>query len=210
MILNNKHSIVEFVSIDKDILRGISYFDYSKELLIINWREILITKIYNLISILPLEKVILKVSGSTNSFTDFFKGFEKVEIIRRIFGEKTEDVLRSLKVEFTWIGGYMWVNGSNGHLIVNSRYLKNGDRLDIYLDVIHELAHIKQLMEGKELFDRNYKYVERPTEIEAYQYAVTEAKRLKLNDEWICRYLKTEWMSNEDLKQLARNLNINC
>ncbi len=154
--------------------------------------------------------MILKVSGSTNSFTDFFKGFEEVEIVRRIFGEKTGDVLRNLKVEFTWIGGYMWVNGSNGHLIVNSRYLKNGDRLDIYLDVIHELAHIKQFMEGKELFDRNYKYVERPTEIEAYRYAVEEAKRLGMDDKEILEYLKTEWMSNEDLKQLARKLNINC
>jgi hypothetical protein len=111
----------------------------------------------------------LKLSGSTYPFTDYFKGFEEVAIIRRIFGEKTEDVLHSLKVEFTWIGGYMWINGSNGHLVVNSRYLKNGDRIDIYLDLIHELAHIKQFMDGKELFDRNYKYVERPTEIEAYR-----------------------------------------
>jgi len=152
----------------------------------------------------------LKLSGSTYPFTDYFKGFEEVAIIRRIFAEKTADVLHSLKVEFTWIGGYMWINGSNGHLVVNSRYLKNGDRIDIYLDLIHELAHIKQFMDGKELFDRNYKYVDRPTEIEAYRYAVTEAKRLKLNNERICSYLKTEWMSNEDLTQLARKLNINC
>ena len=151
----------------------------------------------------------MKISGPTNSFTDYFKGFEQVKIVRRIFGEKTEEVLRSLKVEFTWIGGYMWVNGSTGHLIVNSRYLKNGNRFDIYLDVIHELTHIKQFMEGKELFDENYKYVERPTEIEAYRYAVEEAKRLGMDDKEILEYLKTEWMSKEDLKQLARKLNIN-
>ena len=152
----------------------------------------------------------MKISGPTNSFTDFFKGFEKVNIVRKIFGEQTEDVLRSLKVEFTWIGGYMWVNGSSGHLIVNSRYLKNGDRFDIYLDVIHELVHIKQFMEGKELFDENYNYVDRPTEIEAYRYAVEEAKRLGMDDKEILEYLKTEWMSDEDLKQLARTLDINC
>jgi hypothetical protein len=152
----------------------------------------------------------MKISGPTNSFTDFFKGFEKVKIVRKIFGEQTENVLRNLKVEFTWIGGYMWVNGSSGHLIVNSRYLKNGDRFDIYLDVIHELVHIKQFMDGKELFDENYNYVDRPTEIEAYRYAVEEAKRLGMDDTKILEYLKTEWMSDEDLKQLARTVNINC
>ena len=152
----------------------------------------------------------MKISGPTNSFTDFFKGFEKVKIVRKIFGEQTENVLRNLKVEFTWIGGYMWVNGSSGHLIVNSRYLKNGDRFDIYLDVIHELVHIKQFMDGKELFDENFTYVERPTEIEAYRYAVKEAKRLGMDDKEILEYLKTEWMSDEDLKQLARTVNINC
>ena len=151
-----------------------------------------------------------KVSVSTYPFSDYFIGFEKVNIVRRIFGEKTEDMLRNLKVEFTWLGGYMWVNGLNGHLIVNSHYLNNGDRIDIYLDVIHELVHIRQFMEGKKLFDNHYSYVESPTEVEAYRYAVEEAKRLKLSDERICRYLKTEWMSNEDLKQLARNLNIKC
>jgi len=167
-------------------------------------------KVFHIIRIFQLEKIMNKLSVSTYPFTDYFKGFENVKVVRRIFGEKTEDVLRNLKVGFTWLGGYMWVNGSNGHLIVNSHYLNKGDRIYIYLDLIHELVHIKQLMEGKELFDSNYSYVERPTEVEAYRYAVEEAKRLGLSDRRICEYLKTEWMSKKDLKQLARNLKIKC
>jgi hypothetical protein len=151
-----------------------------------------------------------KASVSTYPFTDYFKGFEKVEVVRRMFGEKTEDVLRNLKVGFTWIGGYMWVNGSNGHLMVNTRYLNKGNRLDIHLDLIHELVHIRQFMEGKALFDDNYSYVERPTEVEAYRYVVEEAKKLGLSDRRICEYLKTEWISDEDLKQLAKSINIVC
>jgi hypothetical protein len=150
------------------------------------------------------------MSISTHSFNDFFKGFDKIEVVKRIFGEKTKDVLQNLKVEFTWVGGYMWVNESNGHLMVNSDYLNNGERVDIYLDLIHELVHIKQLMAGKELFDSNYSYVERPTEIEAYRYSVEEAKRLGLSDKRICRYLKTEWISEDDLRQLANKFNIQC
>ena len=141
-------------------------------------------------------------------FTDCFKGFEKVEAVKGIFGEKTEEVLGNLKVEFIWFG-YMGVDDTDGHLMVNERYLNTGDKTDIYLDVVHELCHVKQHLDGKELFDSQYDYVDRPTEIEAYRYTVKEAKRLGLNGERILKYLKTEWMSGEDLKRLVKNLNIN-
>jgi hypothetical protein len=130
--------------------------------------------------------------------------------VRGIFGEKTETVLRNLKINFTWFGGYMFVDSSNGHLVVSTRYLSSGDKVDIYLDLIHELCHVRQLMDGKELFDTSYTYVERPTEIEAYRYTVQEAKRIGLRDERICEYLKTEWMSEKDLKFLAKAVNVKC
>jgi hypothetical protein len=31
---------------------------------------------------------------------------------------------------------YMWVSDADGHLIVCSHYLKNGDLVDIYLDLL--------------------------------------------------------------------------
>jgi hypothetical protein len=65
-------------------------------------------------------------------------------------------------------------------------------------------------MEGKELFDIHYSYTVRPTEVEAYRHAVEEARNIGLSDERICLYLKTEWMSDEDLKRLAKALNIKC
>jgi hypothetical protein len=94
--------------------------------------------------------------------------------------------------------------------MVNARYLNSGNKVDIYLDVIHELYHVKQFMEGRELFDSRYDYIERPTEVEAYRYTVQEARRLGLSDERICQYLKTEWMSDSDLKRLAKALNVAC
>ena len=84
----------------------------------------------------------------------------------------------------------------------------NGDKIDIYLDLIHELVHIKQLMEGKELFDIHYGYTERPTEIEAYRYCVQEARRLGLSDERIRCYLWTEWMGENDFRRLAKSVNV--
>lgn len=170
--------------------------------------ELLLTTMLRIVTKLRLRRILR--FGRVRPFTDYFTGLEKSEAVRRIFGEKTDEVLRNLKVEFSALGGYMGVNPADGCVIVNTRYLNEGDRVDIYLDLIHELVHVKQLREGKELFDPNYSYVERPTEIEAYRYAVEEAKRMGLSDERICEYLKTEWMTNEDLKRLAKTLNVRC
>jgi hypothetical protein len=174
-----------------------------------DWLEYIVFSIFRLLRRLRLRKII-PVGTSTRRFTEYFKGFEKVEAVRGIFGEETEEVLRNLKIEFMGFGGYMGVDDTNGHLMVNARYLNSGNKVDVYLDVIHELCHIKQFMQGKELFDNRYDYVERPTEIEAYRYTVQEARRLGLSDKRICEYLKTEWMSDSDLKRLAKTLDVKC
>ena len=145
---------------------------------------------------------------TTHPFTDYFKGFDKVAAVRRIFGEKTESALNDLRVEFAGFRSYMGVSDRDGHLLVSALYLKDGDIVDIYLDIIHELVHVRQFMEGKKLFDDRFSYTERPTEVEAYRFAVEEARRLGLDDKRICEYLKTEWMSNADLKRLTKSMNV--
>ncbi len=158
--------------------------------------------------LLRLDKILS--GGSSHSFFDYFPHFDKVPTVRRIFGAKTSEVLRNLKVDFTWFGGYMWVNPANGHLMVSSHYLNEGARLDIYLDLVHELVHIRQLLDGAELFDEHFSYVERPTEVEAYRYAVEEARRIGVSAERICQYLRTEWMNDKEFQELAVALNIKC
>jgi hypothetical protein len=181
----------------------------------IDIRALLMSLVFQAVDFLKLERLLhfdklLSVGGTKHALLDYFKGVDKVEAVRRIFGKRTQEVLRNLKVEFTWWGGYMFVNSADGHIVVSSRYLNTGNRTDIYLDLIHELVHMRQFMEGKKLFDTEYSYVERPTEIEAYRHAVEEARRLGLSDERICEYLKTEWMSHEDFLRLARNLSVGC
>ncbi|MEM2971236.1 MAG: hypothetical protein QW270_02270 [Candidatus Bathyarchaeia archaeon] len=153
-------------------------------------------------------EIVRKAKITTYPFTNYFKGFEKVEAVRRIFGSKTENVLRNLRVEFVGRSGYMGVSDEDGHLFVSAHYLNNGDLIDIYLDIIHELVHVKQFMDGKELFDERYGYVDRPTEIEAYRITVEEARHLGLSDERILEYLKTEWITEKDLKKLAKTLGV--
>lgn len=177
--------------------------------MILEWVERVLFRILRIFRRVPLNKL-LRLGASYRSFADYFKEFETSQTVRGIFGDKTEQVLRDLLIELTWFGGYMFINSSNGHLVINARYLSSGDRIDIYLDLIHELVHVRQFLEGRELFDNRYSYVERPTEIEAYQYTVKEARRIGLSDERICEYLKTEWMSKTDLQRLAKTIGVNC
>ena len=176
----------------------------------IDWHELVLFTLLRVTQLFRLDRLLYGVFVSTPPFTAYFPGVERLPVVRRIFREHTDAVVRDLQIDFTWLGGYMGVNAANGHLLVNARYLRQGDRVDIYLDVIHELVHIKQLREGRDLFDRRYRYVERPTEVEAYRIAVAEAKRLGLPDERICDYLRTEWMSDDAFAHLARTLNVPC
>jgi hypothetical protein len=153
---------------------------------------------------LPLRGIIHLVT-QTQPFMEYFVGFENNRAVRGIFGVETETVLRKLKVDFIWFG-YMGVNDADGHLMVNKRYLSTGSKEDIYLDVVHELCHVKQHLDGRALFDPRYDYVDRPTEVEAYRYAVMEAKHIGYTDAEIRLYLKTEMMSTKALERLIRNM----
>ncbi|MDQ1279921.1 MAG: hypothetical protein QG670_1183 [Thermoproteota archaeon] len=141
-------------------------------------------------------------------FTDYFKGFERVDAVRELFGAQTEEVLDNLKIEFGSRRGYMGVSDDDGHLFVSVPYLKEGDERDIYLDVIHELVHVKQFRNGIHLRDNRYRYTNRPTEIEAYTHAVKEARRLSMSDKEIYEYLWMDNMSEDDVKALADAVNV--
>jgi hypothetical protein len=146
----------------------------------------------------------------THPFIKYFQGFEKIETVNLLFGEKTNEVINNLRVEFSGRGGYMGVSKFDGHLIISADYLSKGDIVDIYLDIIHELVHVKQYMDGQELFDNRYHYVDRPTEIEAYYYTIVEARKLGLTEKRIYEYLKTEWMTMEEVKRLAKSIDVKC
>jgi hypothetical protein len=159
----------------------------------------------------PNVEIPRQVPTSRHRFLDYFKGFENIEAVRETLGGMTDKILRELQVEFFGSKfGYMGVSDEDGHILASADYLKNGKWRDIYLDVIHELVHVKQFREGKELFDESYPYADRPTEVEAYRHTVKEARRLGMNDDEIFEYLKVTWLSDSEVKQLARNVGINA
>lgn len=142
-------------------------------------------------------------AGATRPFAEIFSGFEKVESVRLLFGPDTDEVISKLKISLNSPRGYLRVDGETGNVIINPEYLKTGDERHLYLDVIHELTHVRQFKEGKELYDRRYAYFDRPTEIEAYREAVAEARRIGMDRQEIVEYLRVEWVTEEEFQRFV-------
>ena len=138
-------------------------------------------------------------------FTRFFRGFDQVPAIRELFGPKTTEILRAEKVEFfSTRFGYMGTSDVDGHLLINTRHLHDSPFATVYLDVVHELRHVKQFRDGKPLFYPKLSYVDAPSEIEAYRFTVEEGHRIGLSEGALIDYLKTDWMTDAEHRRLAR------
>ncbi len=158
---------------------------------------------------LPRVRIPRDVPIHYERFTDRFKGFDEVPAVQSIFGPRTRKVLAGLRVEYFSVPwGYMGVSDQDGHLIVSTHYLKTGKPRDIYLDVVHELVHVRQFAEGKPLFPDGVGYADTPTEIEAYKHCLEEGRRLGMTDRELFEYLRVEWMDEKELRKLARNVGV--
>lgn len=142
-------------------------------------------------------------------FERFFRGFQAVPAVRKLFGKKTAAVLRDLKVEFFSARfGYMGTSEVDGHLIISTHYLETGEFRTIYLDIVHELCHVNQFLHGRPLFRPGIRYVDTPTEVEAYAVTVKEGRRIGMTDPELVEYLKVEWIDARDHRRLARRLGV--
>ena len=129
--------------------------------------------------------------------------------MKKIFGKNTSQVLKKLKVEFfSSRFGYMGVSDEDGHLLASTYHLKNSDFKVLYLDIIHELFHVKQYMDGKKLFLEEFEYVDSPIEVEAYKFTVEEATRIGMSISEIVEYLKVEWVDEEAHLRLVKALKL--
>jgi hypothetical protein len=141
---------------------------------------------------------------------EVFSGLEEAESLYAYIGNPTQlkRIMDETDVTLTQDTSYMYVNDGDGSLVVGLGYLQTADAHYLYLDIIHELAHVKQYLDGRELFDENYGYVDRPTEIEAYQCTVKEARKLGMADDAIAEYLYVEWITRKEHARLLKTLGV--
>ncbi|MEM3048852.1 MAG: hypothetical protein QXK72_06570, partial [Candidatus Bathyarchaeia archaeon] len=85
------------------------------------------------------------------SLSTVFEGLEKSPLVSRLLQGNSNRRLESIEVEITEGVSYMRVD-AGGRLLISREYLRNGDEKHIYLDLIHELTHVKQLQEGIDIY----------------------------------------------------------
>ncbi|MCJ7631801.1 hypothetical protein MUP77_05305 [Candidatus Bathyarchaeota archaeon] len=136
-------------------------------------------------------------------------GLENSPAVRRMLStvNERERILNNTKVTLVAGQGYMRVDSDNT-ILVAQEHLRSSDERVVYLDFIHELVHLRQAEEGRTLYDRNVRYVDKDTEIEAYQVAVAEGRRIGMSDKELCNYLEVPWITAEELKRFSKKLGV--
>jgi hypothetical protein len=150
-------------------------------------------------------------------FTDYFQGFERVEAVRSVFGDRTDKVLRNLRVGFMPNRQmYMGIRDVDGNIAVGTYHLRVSPLRTLYLDVIHELFHINQRMADEKFFHKEFMkfmadrtlYYASPIEIPAYEHTVREAERIGMTSDQIVEYLKMGEAPPRVWKNFLRAMNL--
>jgi hypothetical protein len=141
---------------------------------------------------------------------DVFRGLEESETLQRVFDSKDEmtKILRHLKLRVEPTDAGLWLDRDTGTVCVGQKHLASAKIDFIYLDVIHVLVHVRQFLEGKELYDQAFEYVERPTELEAYKHTVAEARRVGMGEDEILKYLRMDAADDSELGKLMEKIGV--
>jgi hypothetical protein len=141
---------------------------------------------------------------------DVFTDIRTYDILPAIFtdAEEIDRVITRTKVFVVDMPHEMFVDNDDASITIGLTHLRQASDEFLFLDIIHELCHVKQHLQGRNLYDRSKAYVDRETEIEAYRVTVQEARRIGLNDDAIAHYLRVSWITPEEHKRLARRLDV--
>ena len=141
---------------------------------------------------------------------EVFADIRTCDILNTIFtdAEEIDGVITRIKVFVLDMPHEMFVNNDDASITIGLTHLRQASDEFLYLDIIHELCHVKQHLQGRDLYDRRKAYVDRETEIEAYRVTVQEARRIGLNDDAIAHYLCVSWITPEEHERLVRSLDV--
>ncbi len=153
---------------------------------------------------------IRQAEPGTYTVADVFRGLENSHTLAALYADEADRLaaVRTTKLIVSPDDMYGYVDDEDGSIYFGHAHLTKGDPTTVYLDILHELVHVKQLKEGRALYDPHYAYVDRPTEVEAYALVVEEARRLGMSDAKIAEYLVVEWASTEDHARLCIRLGV--
>jgi hypothetical protein len=142
--------------------------------------------------------------------SEVFTGLESSSALLKIFGSKGEmtKILKHLKLRVEPNDSGLWLDRATGTICIGSKHLTTAKNDFLYLDVIHVLVHVRQFLEGKELYDQAFEYVDRPTELEAYRTTVAEARRVGMGEDEILKYLRMDAVDDSELGKLMERIGV--
>ena len=142
--------------------------------------------------------------------SEIFTGLESSAALAEVFGSKIQmtKVMRHLKLHVERSDSGLWLDRDTGTVCIGSKYMTAAKNDFLYLDVIHVLVHVRQFLEGKELYDQAFEYVDRPTELEAYRTTVAEARRIGMDEDEILRYLRMDAADDSELGKLMDKIGV--
>ncbi len=151
-----------------------------------------------------------RLESGQYSLTEVFADIRTYGILPVIFAdaEEIDGVMAHTRVFVVDRPYEMFVDNDDASITIGLTHLRRASDEFLYLDIVHELCHVKQHLQGRNLYDRSKAYVDRETEIEAYRVTVQEARRIGLNDDAISNYLRVPWITPEEHKRLLRKLDV--
>jgi hypothetical protein len=152
--------------------------------------------------------VVRNLSRGMHPYRSFLPRIEESPVARRIATAKTPlgPLLDSARIGIRPREGYCYVDVKIPAIILSEDYYRQANPLDLYLDLVHELTHLRQFAEGKNLWDHSIHYVDRLTEIEGYAVAVEEGLRLGMTEAQIIGHLSNPWLSDAEVARLRKNI----
>jgi len=93
-------------------------------------------------------------------------------------------------------------------IVIGRGHLAESPAMMLFMDVFHELCHVIQRHGGADLWPPGVSYVARWTEVEAYRFVVEEARRLGASGAYLRDYLRVEWISEDEHRQLLESLEV--
>jgi hypothetical protein len=142
--------------------------------------------------------------------TGVFGGLESSSSLLKVFGSKAQmtKIMKHLKLKVEPNDSGLWLDRDTGTICIGSKHLTSAKSDFLYLDAIHVLVHVRQFLEGRDLYDQSFEYVDRPTELEAYRMTVAEARRVGMNETEILNYLRMDAADDSELGKLMEKIGV--
>ncbi|MGI0140148.1 MAG: hypothetical protein ACREBT_03235 [Thermoplasmata archaeon] len=162
-----------------------------------------------------------------HAILDVFPGLDRLPIAKRVESDPRQRKALFRQTTVQVIAGDVWmyvapqalppgfrrrwkpvVTPEEDCIVVGRKHLSTSPALTVYMDIYHELCHVRQRREGANLWEPGVGYVERWTEIEAYRVVVEDARRLGASEAFLREYLEVEWINRREHADLLRKLGV--